>query len=102
MITSQWLVEPPQPLDDKYSWNRLAKPAQRHTPARGFAPRTLRSRSSCPVPPSEQNGRTSTVVLEPPRAELPGPEAEFRRHLREPLAALERPLDRLGREPAPG
>ena len=41
MITSQWLVEPPQPLDDKYSWNRLAKPAQRHTPARGFAPRTI-------------------------------------------------------------
>src|SRR6478752_2397525 len=86
MITSQWLVEPPQPLDDKYSWNRLAKPAQRHTPARGFAPRTKRAAKRLLRKLLKRQGRPPRVLVTDKLASYPAakkelmPGIEHRRH----------------------
>src|SRR4051812_39027302 len=45
-------------------------------------------------------------MLRPPRAQLPGAQPQLGRHLRQALAVLKQPLDRLrlelGREPPPG
>src|SRR5215218_849861 len=40
-------------------------------------------------------GRAGRQVLGAPLAELPGADAELRRHLRQPLAAIQQPLHRL-------